>query len=158
MSMSESVNGTASTELLKSPLIKALVQQIRGQDAYGIYRSWSDELLIKPFIVSKQKKREISLEGEVDMVTRSRIMVFYRAIAARLEEETGLLSQVVLDLSHEGFGWVLIFSGRLLLTVKTLRDAHRFGFDSLEKMVEEGEKTVEKGIDLAQRFPEVGQI
>jgi probable nitrogen fixation protein len=158
MSMSESLNGTASTELLKSPLIKALVQQIRGQDAYGIYRTWSDELLIKPFIVTKQKKREISLEGEVDMVTRSRIMVFYRAIAACLEEETGLLSQVVLDLSHEGFGWVLIFSGRLLLTVKTLRDAHRFGFDSLEKMVEEGEKTVEKGIDLAQRFPEVGQI
>jgi hypothetical protein len=71
-------------------------------------------------------------------------MAFFRAIAYRIEEETGLLSQVAIDLSHEGFGWVLIFSGRLLLTSKTLRDAQRFGFASLEKLNEEGEKLVQK--------------
>ncbi|MFN9557424.1 MAG: DUF269 domain-containing protein, partial [Dolichospermum sp.] len=49
-------------------------------------------------------------------------------------------------------------SGRLLLAVKTLRDAHRFGFDSFEKLDEEGTKFVEKGIDLAKRFPEVGNL
>lgn len=67
-----------------------------------------------------------------------------------------MLSQVVIDLSHEGFGWALVFSGRLLLVSKTLRDAQRFGFDSLEKFNEEGEKIVQKGIELARRFPEVG--
>ncbi|PLZ35515.1 hypothetical protein CBP27_13705, partial [Fischerella thermalis WC542] len=119
---------------------------------------WSDELILKPFIVSKQKKREISVEGEVDPVTIGRIMAFYRAVAACIEKETGLLSQVVVDLSHEGFGWALVFSGRLLLAVKTLRDAHRFGFESLEKVAEEGEKLVQKGVELAQRFPEVGRL
>jgi probable nitrogen fixation protein len=64
----------------------------------------------------------------------------------------------VVQLGHEGFGWALVFSGRLLLTIKTLRDAHRFGFESLEKLNEEGEKFVEKGIELAKRFPEVGQL
>ena len=91
-------------------------------------------------------------------MTQACIMVFYRALAACIEKETGLLSQVVIDLSHEGFGWALVFSGRLLLVTKTLRDAHRFGFDSLEKLAEEGEKFVQKGIDLAKRFPEVSKV
>ncbi len=158
MSATNSVNGTAMADVLNSPFLKAIVQQIRGQDSYGVYRNWSDELILKPFIVTKQKKREISVEGEVDPITVARIMAFYRAVAARIEQETGLLSQVVVDLSHEGFGWALVFSGRLLLAVKTLRDAHRFGFDSLEKVAEEGEKLVQKGVELAQRFPEVGRI
>ncbi len=158
MTTTNSVNGTTPTEILNSPFLKAIVQQFRGQDSYGTYRNWSDELLLKPFIVSKQKKREISLEGEVDPVTQARIMAFYRAVAACIEKETGLLSQVVIDLSHEGFGWALVFSGRLLLVTKTLRDAHRFGFASLEKLAEEGENFVQKGIDLAKRFPEVSKV
>ncbi|MBH8552236.1 NifX-associated nitrogen fixation protein [Nostocaceae cyanobacterium CENA357] len=158
MSENNSVNGTATAEVLSSPFLKILIQQIRGQDTYGTYRKWSDELILKPFVVTKQKKREISLEGEVDPITQARIMAFFRAVAAGIEQETGLISQVVIDLSHEGFGWALVFSGRLLLAVKTLRDAHRFGFDSLEKLAEEGENFVQKGIDLAKRFPEVGNL
>ncbi|PLZ97930.1 hypothetical protein CEN50_13225 [Fischerella thermalis CCMEE 5268] len=158
MSTTNSVNGTAPNQVVNSPFLQAIVQQIRGQDSYGVYRNWSDELILKPFVVSKQKKREISVEGEVDPVTIGRIMAFYRAVAACIEQETGLLSQVVVDLSHEGFGWALVFSGRLLLAVKTLRDAHRFGFESLEKVAEEGEKLVQKGVELAQRFPEVGRL
>ncbi|MCF2146042.1 NifX-associated nitrogen fixation protein [Desmonostoc muscorum LEGE 12446] len=158
MTINNSVNGTASTEVLNSPFLKVLIKQIRGQDSYGIYRSWPDELLLKPFVVTKQKKREISVEGEVDPVTQARIMAFFRAVAAGIEQETGLISQVVIDLSHEGFGWALVFSGRLLLAVKTLRDAQRFGFDSLEKLAQEGESYIQKGIDLAKRFPEVGKL
>lgn len=152
------LNGTTDSVVATSPFLKTLVLQIRGQDAYGVYRSWADDLLLKAFVVTKQKKREISIEGEVDPVTQARIMSFFRAVAARIEQETGLISQVVIDLSHEGFGWALVFSGRLLLTVKTLRDAHRFGFESLEKLAEEGEKYVEKGLDLAKRYREVSKL
>jgi probable nitrogen fixation protein len=153
------LNGNASnTELTLTPFLKSILMQIRGQDTYGFYRSWSDELILKPFIVTKQKKREISVEGEVDPATLSRINAYFRAIAARIEQETGLISNVVVNVNHEGFGWALVFSGRLLLVVKTLRDAHRFGFESLEKLSAEGEALVEKGLDLAKRFPEVGKI
>lgn len=158
MSSVNSTNGTAQNQVINSPFLQAIVQQIRGQDAYGVYRNWSDELVLKPFIISKQKKREISVQDQVDPITQGRIIAFYRAVAARIEQETGLLSQVVVDLSHEGFGWALVFAGRLLLVVKTLRDAHRFGFESLEKLSEEGEKLVTKGIELAQKFPEVGKV
>ncbi|MFN5953321.1 MAG: NifX-associated nitrogen fixation protein [Dolichospermum sp.] len=153
------VNGTGNNlEVILPPFLKSLVQQIRAQDSYGFYRNWTDELILKPYIVTKQKKREISVEGEVDPATISRINAFFRAVAASIEKETGLISNVVIELGHEGFGWALVFSGRLLLAVKTLRDAHRFGFDSFEKLDEEGTKFVEKGIDLAKRFPEVGNL
>lgn len=138
-----------------SPFLKAIVQQIRANDAYGTYRNWADELLLKPYILSKKQRREISVEGDVDPVTVGRILGFYRAVAARIEEETGQLSQVVVDLSHEGFGWALVFAGRLILVSKTLRDAQRFGFDSLEKLNAEGEKLVQKGVELARQYPEI---
>ncbi|MEO0536297.1 MAG: NifX-associated nitrogen fixation protein [Cyanobacteria bacterium P01_A01_bin.123] len=148
----------AALTIDNSPFLKAIIQQIRANDAYGTYRNWADEILLKPYIIAKKKRREIPVEGDVDPITLGRILGFYRAIAARIEEETGQLSQVVVDLSHEGFGWALIFSGRLILVSKTLRDAQRFGFDSLEKLNAEGEKLVQKGIDLARKYPEVCDV
>lgn len=141
-----------------SPFLKAITQQVRANDAYGTYRNWSDELLLKPYVVNKAQKREISVDGEVDPITKGRILAFYRAIAHQIEAETGLLCQVVIDLSHEGFGWALVFAGRLLIVSKTLRDAQRFGFDSLEKLEAEGSKIIESGINLANRFPEIGKL
>lgn len=143
-----------SSDVMKSPFLQAIVQQIRANDAYGTYRNWSDELLLKPYVVSKAQKREISVDGDVDPITKGRIMAFFRAIAAVIEAETGQLSQVVIDLSHEGFGWALVFSGRLLIVSRTLRDAQRFGFDSLEKLAAEGDKLVQSGISYVKRFPE----
>ena len=160
--MSPTTNTTtpqlASTEILESPFLKAIVLQIRANDPYGTYRNWGDDLLLKPYVLSRAQKREISVDGEVEPMTQGRILAFYRAIAVRIEQETGLLSQVVIDLSHEGFGWALVFSGRLLLVSRTLRDAQRFGYDSLEKLAAEGEKLVQKGVDLANRYPEVGRL
>ena len=141
-----------------SPILQEIVRQLRAADPYGTYRTWGDELLLKPFVVSKAQKRQISLEGEVDPRVRGRILIYYRAIAALIEKETGLLAQVVLDLNSEGFGWALVFSGRLLLVVNTLRDAHRFGFDSLDQLVEKATALIDKGIQLARTYPEVGRL
>jgi probable nitrogen fixation protein len=158
MNEKNTVSSDTSFEVNSSSFLKAIAQQIRGQDVYGVYRNWSDELLLKPYVVTKQKKREISVEGEIDPSTLSRIMAFYRAAAACIEQETGLLSQVVVDLGHEGFGWGLVFAGHLILVRKTMRDAHRFGFDSLEKLAATGEELVADAVDLAKRFAEVGEI
>jgi probable nitrogen fixation protein len=146
----------ANTEL--SPFLKSITQQIRANDPYGTYRNWSDELLLKPYIVTKAQKREISVDGDVDPITKGRVLAFYRGIAHQIETETGLLCQVVIDLSHEGFGWALVFSGRLLLVARTLRDAQRFGFDNLEKLQLEGDKIIQAAIGLANRFPDVGKL
>ena len=38
---------------------------------------------------------------------------------------------------------------------KQLRDVHRFGFDSLAKLAQEGEKLVAAGVEMIEKFPEV---
>ncbi len=144
--------------IVQTPFLQEVVRQIRAQDSLNVYRSWSDELILKPLVVTKEQKRKISVEGDVEPITQLRITAFYRAIATLIEQETGLLCQVVINLSHEGFGWALVFSGRLLLVSKTLRDAQRFGFDSLEKLAEEGGKITNSAVELSHRFREVTKV
>ncbi len=148
---------TTTSIVAENPFLQALVQQIRAQDHYGVYRSWSDELVLSPFIISKEKKREISVQGDVDPATQLRILCFYRAVAARIEKETGKLCQVVIDLSHEGFGWALVWTGRLIAVNRTLRDAQRFGYDSLDKLAVQGEKLVKSGLENIQRYPDAAK-
>jgi probable nitrogen fixation protein len=138
----------------ENAFLQELVRQVRAQDHYGVYRSWKDELVLANYVVSKEKKRQISVEGDVDPATQLRILCFYRAIAACIEKETGKLCQVVIDLSHEGFGWSLVWTGRLMVVSRTLRDAQRFGYDSLEKLAAQGEKLIDSGVQSIQRFPE----
>ncbi|MDB9512306.1 NifX-associated nitrogen fixation protein [Kamptonema animale CS-326] len=158
MNTTETATDNTQSDVIKHPFLQELLRQIRAEDSYGFYRNWSDELILKPFVVTKQEKRKIPVDGDVEPNTKGRIQLFYRAIAARIEKESGLLSQIVIDLSHEGFGWALVFSGRLLLVARTLRDAQRFGFDSLEKLAEEGEKLTLSGIELGKSYPEVGKL
>jgi probable nitrogen fixation protein len=141
-----------------SPFLKALVQQIRANDHYGVYRNWSDELVLAPFVVSKEKKRSISVDGDVDPTTQLRVLCFYRAVAALVEKETGKLCQVVIDLSHEGFGWALVWTGRLIVVSRTLRDAQRFGFDSLEKLAAQGNKLTESALKTLEKCPDAANI
>lgn len=138
----------------ESLFLQELVKQVRAQDLYGVYRNWKDELVIANYVVSKEKKKEISLEKDVDQATQLRITYFYRAIAARVEQETGKLCQVAIDLSHEGFGWAIIWSGQLIVQCRTLRDAHRFGYSSLKKLADQGEKLVNSGVKNVEKFPD----
>ncbi|MBD2577794.1 NifX-associated nitrogen fixation protein [Oscillatoria sp. FACHB-1406] len=142
------------SQLAESQFLQALVLQVRAQDRYGVYRSWPDELVLKQFIVSKEQKRKISVEGDVDAATQLRVLCFYRAVAAAIEKETGKLCQVVIDLSHEGFGWAIVWTGRLILVNRTLRDVQRFGFNSLEQLADQGDKLIQSGLKNLKAFPD----
>ncbi|HIK44620.1 MAG TPA: hypothetical protein IGR64_06990, partial [Leptolyngbyaceae cyanobacterium M65_K2018_010] len=54
---------TPTLTVAEAPFLQAIVQQIRANDSYGTYRHWADELLLKPYVLSKAQKREISVEG-----------------------------------------------------------------------------------------------
>ena len=140
--------------IAENPFLQELVQQVRAQDQYGVYRSWKDELVIAKFVVSKEKKKQIPLDADVDLATQLRILYFHRAIAARVEKQTGNLCQVAIDLSHEGFGWAIVWTGRLIVVSRTLRDAHHFGYPSFKKLAAQGERFVDSGIKAIEQFPE----
>lgn len=79
-------DGNDSNGYFEITLSQKVIQQIRANDPYGTFRTWADELLLKPYVVTKVQKRAISVEGEVDPITKGRIMAFYRR--SRLELKT----------------------------------------------------------------------
>jgi probable nitrogen fixation protein len=52
---------------------------------------------------------------------------------------------------------MVLIAGRLIVVNKQLRDVHRFGFASIEKLAAEGQKLVDAGIGMIERFPEVAK-
>jgi probable nitrogen fixation protein len=61
-------------------------------------------------------------------------------------------------MSHEGFGRMVLIGGRLIVVNKQLRDVHRFGFDNLGKLADEGEKYVKAGIEMIEKYQEVAKF
>lgn len=138
-----------------SGFLRDLVDQLRAGDTYGQLDRVSDQALLRPYVVTREQQREIPVACDVEAITEARIRSFYQAVAAGVEKSTGRFTTTVLDLSHEGFGRVLVFAGRLVVLSDVLRDAQRFGFASLEKLAAGGEKAVADAIKVMSTYPEV---
>jgi probable nitrogen fixation protein len=83
--------------------------------------------------------------------------LFYNAIALSIEKATGVMVSPMLKMSHEGFGRMVLIGGRLIVVNKQLRDVHRFGFDNLGKLAEEGDKLVKQGVEMIEKWPDVAK-
>jgi len=64
----------------------------------------------------------------------------------------------MMKMHHEGFGRVVLSAGRLIVVNKQLRDVHRFGFESMDRLAAEGGKLVTAGVQMIGRFPEVANF
>ncbi len=143
---------------LQHPFVKQMAVQLRAMDSYGTYDTWTDARVLDPLVLTKERRRQIPVVGDPDETTISRVKAYYNALAQTVERETGLLAVPVINLTHEGFGRALILVGKLVTLDKTLRDVHRFGFDSLEKMVEESEKLLSKAVGLINEHRTVAEL
>ena len=141
--------------VLESDFANEMIRQMRAIDTYGTYDDWSASKILEPFVLTKEMKREIPIIGDPDEVTMARVKAFYNAIAALIEKECGLMAVPMLNLSHEGFGRVIITVGKLLVLDKTLRDVHRFGFPSLSKMKDEGDKLLSVALEIIGKYSDV---
>jgi probable nitrogen fixation protein len=144
--------------ILTSDFAVEMVRQMRAVDSYGTYDSWPAEKILEPFILTKEKKREIPVVGDPDEIVMSRIKAFYNAIAALIEKECGLMAVPTINLTHEGFGRALITTGKLVVMDRTLRDVHRFGFPSLSKMKDEADKLLSVALELIGEYPKVAGL
>ncbi|NEX19837.1 NifX-associated nitrogen fixation protein [Thiorhodococcus mannitoliphagus] len=152
---------TASTEnegLMESAFVVEMVRQMRAIDPYGQYDSMSNAEILEPFILTKEKKREIPIIGDPDEIVVARVKVFYNAISALIESECSLMAVPIVNLTHEGFGRALITVGKLVVMDRTLRDVHRFGFPSLSKMKDEGDKILSVALELVGTHPKVAGL
>ena len=156
MSIEASIVAETPDALVKSdPFLKTLASIIRASDSYGAWDKKSDADLLQDFVVDKAARRALPVIGDPDPEVLARVEQFYRAVGLRIEQCTGLMSSPMMTMSHEGFGRLILTAGKLVAYAKTLRDVHRFGFDSLKVLGTEGEKVVSAAVADIERFAEV---
>ena len=138
-----------------SLFIQELVKQWRAQDTHGTWEGRTDATLLAPYIITKEQRREMPILGDPDPETLWRLELFFNAIALAIEKRTKVMVSPMMKMSHEGFGRQVLIAGRLVVVNKQLRDVHRFGFETMEKLAAEGEKYVELGVGMVTTYPDV---
>ena len=136
---------------------ESLVKLMRAHDSYGVWEKKSDEEILQGFVLTREQRRAIPVIGEPDSKVLWRLEVFYTAVSYAITRRTGLDTTPIIKISGEGFGRVMITVGRLVVLSRSLRDVHRFGFDSTDALASAGEAMVAEGIDVIDRFPAVAR-
>lgn len=125
----------------KALFIETLMGQVRALDQFGTWVNKSDEDLLKEkYVKTKEELKDIPIIADIDEMQVKDIRLIYQAVALAFEKITGVMCSVVMEMSHEGFGRVVVFANDIVLCEKYFKDAHRFSFRTLEKLEDEGEK------------------
>ena len=151
------IQDVAAEPAIESLFVKELIKQWRAQDMHGAWERKTDLDLLEPYIINKEKRREMPIMGDPDPETLWRMELFYNAVGLSIERATGIMVQPMMKLHHEGFGRMVLIAGRLIVVNKNLPDVHRFGFDSLEKLAEDGTKLVDAGVAMVDKFGDVAR-
>jgi probable nitrogen fixation protein len=146
-----------AVEPVESVFVKELIKQWRAQDMHGAWEGKSDIDLLEPYILDKEKRRQIPIMGDPDPETIWRLELFYNAVGLAIERETGVMVSPIMKMHHEGFGRMVLTAGRLVVVNKHLRDVHRFGFPTYAALATEGETLVSGGVEMINKFPEVAK-
>lgn len=153
--MAQAASLLTDEQAAETPFIKELIKVWRAQDTHGTWEGKKDLDLLAPYILTKEQRRELPIVGDPDPETLWRLELFYNAIGLSIERETKNMVTPMQKISHEGFGRIVLIAGRLIVVNKQLRDMHRFSFESLGNLAEEGEKMVTAGIEMIRKFPDV---
>lgn len=140
----------------KKIFIDTLVGQIRALDQFGTWGNKSNEdLLIEKYIRSKEDLKNIPIIADIDEMQIKDIRIVFQAVALAFEKITGVMCSVVMEMSHEGFGRVVVFSDKIVLCEKFFKDAHRFSFRTYEDLENEGEKYLLKAQEIYNKYKNV---
>jgi len=153
--MPESIEKTET--LADQVFLSELIKQWRAQDLYGSWETKSDLDLLTPYIITREQRREMPIMGDPDPDTLWRMDLYYNAAGLAIERLTGVMVSPMIKLHHEGFGRVVLLGGSLIVYSKTLRDVHRFGFESMDKLAEAGAKLVAAGVECINKYPETAR-
>lgn len=137
----------------ESIFLKELVKQVRALDTYGVWEKMSDdELLTQKYIKTKEQLKEIPVIADISGDQIKDIRLILQAIALAFEQKTYEMANVILEMSHEGFGRGAVIADKIVIADKYFKDAHRFGYPSIEKLIEEGDKMLDKAVSTYQEY------
>ncbi|UEM01656.1 NifX-associated nitrogen fixation protein [Skermanella rosea] len=149
---------TIEAPVVDQEFLKTLVSLIRAEDTYGAWEGKSDDVLLRPFVLTKEERRLIPIIGDPDPDTITRVEQFYKAIGLTIEKRTRLMATPIMKMSNEGFGRMVLLTGRLVVLSKHIRDVHRFGFPSIEAVAQDGAKLVDEAVALIGKHRDVAEL
>ena len=136
-----------------SPFTQELIRQLRALDQFGKWAKMSDEeLLAKKYVKTKEDLKLIPNIADIDEVLIGDIKIIFKAVALQFERKTGVMCNVIMEMSHEGFGRCVVITDKIVLMDKYFKDAHRFSFRSLEKLYEEGDRYLNNAFEIYNKF------
>lgn len=136
--------------------LQELVLQFRAQAADDAWDGRSDWELLAPLIHPRQR-RKVPEADDADPYVFWRIELFFNAVGRAVEARSGVACTLMMKMHHEGFGQLVLLAGRLVVVNKFLRDVRRFGYESLEKLNEAGERLVAGAVEMIDRFPDAAR-
>lgn len=136
--------------------LQELVAQFRAQGGNTSWDGRSDWELLAPLVVSRERKEDGPFD-DLDPDVFWRIELFYNAVGRAIETRSGVACTLMMKMHHEGFGQLVLLAGRLVVLSRVLRDVRRFGYGSLEKLNEAGERLVASAIEMIDRFPDAAR-
>src|ERR1019366_2588455 len=95
-------SGTALASM-ETTFVRELVKIWRAQDTHGAWEGKSDELLLAPYIVTREQRREMPIIGDPDPEVLWRVELFFNAVGLAIERSTGGMVSPMMKMSHEGF-------------------------------------------------------
>ena len=143
----------SATVTAENPFLKQLINQIRAQDQFGTWSKFSDEeLLTKKYVKTKEQLKDIPVIADIDEMIIGDIKMVYQALALAFETKTGVMCNVIMEMSHEGFGRVAVIADKIVIVNKYFKDAHRFSYRSIEKLIEDGEKLLDTALSIYEKY------
>jgi len=133
--------------------LKELIAQVRALDTYGVWEKESDEKLLEgKYIKTKEQLKEMPIIADITQEQIKDIRLLLQALALAFEKKTMEMANVIIEMSHEGFGRGVVIADKIVVVDKYFKDAHRFGYPSIEKLAEEGEKLLERAVKTYREY------
>jgi probable nitrogen fixation protein len=130
-----------------------LIRQLRATDQFGNWAKLSDEeILTKKFVKTKEDLKAMPIIADIDEMLIGEIKMIYKSVALQFERKTGVMCNVIMEMSHEGFGRCIVIADKIVLVDKYFKDAHRFGYRTLEKLYEDGDKLLTKAYATYEQY------
>jgi probable nitrogen fixation protein len=143
MTVEPDIRPEPHNEMRDDPFLHALTSILRADAVHDALHSHSDARLLANFLIPEEHDGPVSV---TDQDLLQRIEHFYRAVGLRIEQCTGRLSSPTVEVSADGFGRVFLTSGTLVVFSRSLHALQRFGFEDLDRLAREGERTVHEAM------------
>ncbi|MDQ0194635.1 DUF269 domain-containing protein [Paenibacillus wynnii] len=132
---------------------RRLCNLLDTEDFFGRHAELSkQEKIERLFLASTEDKSQSDFNCAVSPKVRLQVPLLFQAVAGVMEEKSGAIIQSAAEINGEGFGRALLYSGRIILVIKSLRAGFPFPFTSQEKAIRYGVSCVEEGLAFLEKY------